>query len=196
MRTTEDPADSVGELISAKRSLGLRDLAFAVDPLGLYRIEPRALGGQRARYYPNPNAACFDLAVVGVDPDSHLMALVPAGIVPDKQQGLLAPRLEPLAAPLEKLRGYGAHWSTIHEPEPRLVKLRQIQPVAGESLRLGIVLFRFFLKKAYRLCGIRPGTQSRSLEARKPSLVLEAQSPLWMALGEEDQPVSSPFFRA
>src|SRR5688572_23682270 len=102
MRTTEDPADSVGELISAKRSLGLRDLAFAVDPLGLYRIEPRALGGQRARYYPNPQAAGFDLAVVGVDPDSHLMALVPAGIVPDKQQGLLAPRLEPLAAPLEK----------------------------------------------------------------------------------------------
>src|SRR5687767_14878996 len=76
MRTTEDPADSVGELISAKRSLGLRDLAFAVDPLGLYRIEPRALGGQRARYYPNPQAAGFDLAVVGVDPDSHLSWLL------------------------------------------------------------------------------------------------------------------------
>jgi hypothetical protein len=33
VRTAEDPADSVGELISAKQSLGLCNLAFGVDPL-------------------------------------------------------------------------------------------------------------------------------------------------------------------
>ena len=65
MRTSEGPADSVGELISFEQSLGLCNLAFAVDPLGLYGVEPRALGGQQARYYPNPMAAYFDLAVVG-----------------------------------------------------------------------------------------------------------------------------------
>src|SRR5215211_4748902 len=93
VRTTEDPANSVGELISAKQSLGLCNLAFAVDPLGLYSVEPRALGGQRARYYPNPMAAGFDLAVVSADPTSHLVAFVPACVVPDQQQGLLASRL-------------------------------------------------------------------------------------------------------
>ena len=41
MRTTEDPADSICELVSAKQSLGLCDLAFGVDPLGLYGVEPR-----------------------------------------------------------------------------------------------------------------------------------------------------------
>ena len=194
--TAEDTANPLGELVCTEQPLGLNYLAFGVDPLGLYRIEPRALGGQQRWHYPNPTAAGFDTAVVGADPISHLMALVPTSVVPDKKQSLLTPLPKPVAPPREKLGSYGAHGSTIHEPQPGLLKLRQVKPVAGESLRLGIVLFRFFLKKAYRLCGIRPGTQSRSLQAGEPSLLLEAQSPLWMALGESYQPVSSPFFRA
>ena len=83
VRTTEDRADPVCQLVCAEQSLGLRDLAFAVDPLGLYSIEPRALGGQKARYYPNPPAAGFNPAVVGGDPVTHLSALVPACVVPD-----------------------------------------------------------------------------------------------------------------
>src|SRR5215216_7952956 len=138
MRTSEDPADSVGELISSKQSLGLCNLAFAVDPLGLYGVEPRALGGQQARYYPNLMAAGFDFSVVRCDPVSHLSAFVPACVVPDQQQGLLAPRLEPSATPFEEPRGYGAHRATVHEPEPRLFEFRQVEAVAGERLRLGI----------------------------------------------------------
>jgi hypothetical protein len=192
MRTTEDPADSVGELISSKQSLGLCNLAFAVDPLGLYGVEPRALGGQQARYYPNPMAAGFDFSVVRCDPLSDLSAFVPACVVPDKQQGLLASRLEPVATPPEKLRGYGAHWAAVHEPQPALFELRQIQPVAGESLRLGIVLSRRFLEEAHRLSRLGPGVQARPLKARKPGLILEAQYPLRIAPGEPYQPISSP----
>src|SRR5687768_1790386 len=120
VRTTEDPANPIRELISAKQSLGLNYLAFGVDPLGLYSVEPRALGGQRARYYPNPMAAGFDPAVVGIDPIAHLSAFVPACVVPDQQQGLLAPLPKPLATPSQKPRGYGANRPTIHEPYPGL----------------------------------------------------------------------------
>src|SRR5215218_7838601 len=100
MRTSEDPADSVGELISAEQSLGLCDFAFAMNPLGLYRIEPRALGRQQARHYPHPTFATtvFELAVVGGDPASHLSAFVPGGIVPDHKQGLLAPLPKPVVS--------------------------------------------------------------------------------------------------
>src|SRR5918995_3817673 len=164
VRTTEDPADPVGELISAKQSLGLCDLAFAGDPLGLYGVEPRALGGQQARYYPNPLAAGFDPAIVGVDPTSHLMAFVPACVVPDQKQSLFAPRFEPLATPLEKLRGYGAKRAAIYEPKPALSELRQIQPVAGESLRLGIVHPRLFLEEAHRVARLSPGVQAQPLK--------------------------------
>src|SRR5215212_5557793 len=102
VRTTEDPADPICKLVSAKQSLGLGDLAFGVDPLGLYGVKPRTLGGQRARYYPNPTAAGFDLAVVGVDPTPHLTAFVPTRVVPDQKQGLRAHSFEPLATPSEE----------------------------------------------------------------------------------------------
>src|SRR5215207_3252886 len=197
MSTAEDFANPLGKLVSTEQPLGLNYLAFAVDPLGLYCIEPRALGGQQRWHYPDPMAAGFDTAVVGFDPISHLMAVVPTSVVPDEKQGLLASLLEPVAAPSKKLGSYSAHRATIHEPQPGLCHLRQVKPVAGEGLRLRIVLSCFFLKKSHRrLGGIRPRMQRRSLEAGEPGLVLEAQSPLRMALGESYQPISSPFLRA
>jgi hypothetical protein len=89
--TVEDRANPLGELVSSEQPLGLDYLAFAVDPLRLYCVEPRALGGQQARHYPDPMAAGFDLAVVGGDPAPHLSAFVPRGVVPDKKQNLLVP---------------------------------------------------------------------------------------------------------
>src|SRR5512133_792067 len=196
VRTTEDPADPLGQLMSAEQPLGLDHFAFGVDPLGLYRIEPRALGGQQARHYSYSGLATarFDLAVVGADPVAYLMALVPACVVPDQEQSPLASRPEPTAAPAKELRGYGAHRPTIHESQPRLLKLRQIKPVAGEGLGIGIVLSRLLPQEALRLARLLPRMQARPLEARKPGLILEAQNPLGMALDEPDQPISIPFF--
>jgi hypothetical protein len=172
MRTTEDPADPICELISTEQPLGLCDLAFAMNPLGLYGIEPRALGRQQAGHYPHPSFATtvFDSAAVGGDPASHPMAFVPGGIVPDRKQGLLAPLPKPVAAPREKLRGYGAHRPTIHEPQPRLCELWQINPVAGEHLRLGIVLARLLLDEAYRLSGISPRMHTEGRSKRENQL--------------------------
>jgi hypothetical protein len=70
--TAEGPTDPVGELVSAEQSLRLDYLAFAVDPLGLYRIEPGTLGRQKAGNYPYSSFATtiFDLAVVGGNPAS------------------------------------------------------------------------------------------------------------------------------
>ena len=57
--TAEDPANPVGELVSTKQPLGLNYLAFAMNPLWLDGIEPRALGGQQTWHYPDPTAAGF-----------------------------------------------------------------------------------------------------------------------------------------
>src|SRR3954469_6091801 len=172
VRTTEDPADPVGQLVCSEQPLGLRNLAFGVHPLRLYGVQPRALGGQKARYYAYSTAAFFDTAVVGSDPVAHPMAFVPAGVVPDQEQGLLAPRLEPSATPFEKPRGYGAHRPTVHEPKPSLCHLRQVQPVAGKGFRLGIVLPWLFLQEVHRLSLLGPRAHRRPLEARKPRFIL------------------------
>src|SRR5215204_6187280 len=175
VRRTEDPADPLGQLMSAEQSLGLDHFAFGVDPLGLYGVEPRALGRQQAGHYSYSGfaTASFDLAVVGADPVAHLSAFVPACVVPDHQQGLLAPRLEPLAAPTEEPRGYGAHGATIHESQPRLLELRQIKPVAGEGLGLGIVLSRLLLEEAHRLacsqvCKLGLSKRENQVSSSKP----------------------------
>src|SRR5215211_574678 len=156
MNTAEGPTDPVGELVSAEQSLGLDYLPLAMNPLGLYGVESRTLGGQQTRHYPHPAAAAFDLVVVGGDPASHLMALMPACVVPNKEQGLLAPLLELLGTPPKKLRGYSAHRTAIDEPQPGFSHLRAdtFRSRRGPSAR--VILSRLLLQKTHRLCGIRP----------------------------------------
>jgi hypothetical protein len=47
MRTVEDQAYSLSQLVSCEQSVRLDNLALAMDPLGLHRVEPRALLGKR-----------------------------------------------------------------------------------------------------------------------------------------------------
>jgi hypothetical protein len=197
MGTIEDPADPIRKLISAQKTLRLDHVSLAVDPLGLNSIEPRTLFRQKAGHYPYSSSATivvFDSAVVGSDPASHFMALMPTGVVPEQEQGLFAPLLKPVAAPPKKLRGYGTHRAAIDKPQPRLLELWQIQPVAGEGFGVGIVLCGFFFEEAHRPIRFAPGVQRGPLEAGEPGLVLETQRPLRMGLGEPDQPLESPFF--
>jgi hypothetical protein len=104
MWTTKDPADPVGELVSAQQTVGFDYFALAVDPLGLYGVEPRALFGQKAAHDPHSGftPAVFDLAVVLTEPAPDLLADVPASVVPDEEQDFLAKSLELLGAPRER----------------------------------------------------------------------------------------------
>ena len=70
METAEDSANPVGEFIDAKQTVGLYNLALAVDPFGFDRVEPQTLLGQKATYDPHSSFATtlFDLVVVGAEP--------------------------------------------------------------------------------------------------------------------------------
>src|SRR5215208_8305868 len=91
MSAAEDPTDPIRKLVSREHHIGLDRLALAVDPLGLDRVEPRALLGQKAGYYAHSVATVFDLPVVGGEPFLDELALVPACVVPDQEQSLLLP---------------------------------------------------------------------------------------------------------
>src|SRR5215208_7469392 len=110
VRTSERRADSFGQLVGAQQTVGLDHLAFAVNPLGLYGIEPRALLRQQASNDPHPFLlTLFEGSVVRSDPAANLAAYMPACVVPDQHQRLLADGGQLLAAPLQKARGYTAH---------------------------------------------------------------------------------------
>jgi hypothetical protein len=117
MWTAEDLADPVSKLVCAQGTLGLYHLTFAMDPLGLYGAQPRALLGQKAAYDPHSIPALFDLAVMFSEPPPELFRDVPACVVPDDNYNLLSSRFELLATLPEKLSRYRANGPTIHETQ-------------------------------------------------------------------------------
>src|SRR4051812_31518528 len=126
VHTPECCADPVCQLVGTEHSLRLNHLALAMDPLGLYGVEPRALFGQQTAYDPHTRATLFDLTVVSSDPPSHLAAYVPASVVPDQHPYSLAGRLELLRAPRKEASSYPAHGAAIHKAQPHLLELRHI----------------------------------------------------------------------
>jgi hypothetical protein len=66
--------------------IGFGHRAFAVHPVGLDRIQPRALARQGADDDAHALAAASHHPVVGTDPLLYRMADVPAGVVPDEEQ--------------------------------------------------------------------------------------------------------------
>jgi hypothetical protein len=108
MRTIEDPTNPLGELVSAQRiiiAVGLDHFALGVYPLGFYGVKPRALFGKKAAHDPHPLCALLDFPVMRSEPAPELFGDVPRGVVPDEHHNPLAPRLELLATPPEKLGG-------------------------------------------------------------------------------------------
>lgn len=198
MWTTKDPADPVGELVSAQQTVGFDHFALAVDPLGLYGVESRALLGQKATHDPHSGfaPAVFDPAVVLAEPAPDLFGDVPACVVPDEEQDFLARGFELLAAPRKKLRRYGTHGPTIHESQPRLLKTWQVESVAGDGLCsfAGVVFGDRLLNEAQRLSFLRPATQGGQGQPTPPALVLETGGPARIGLGHTHQSVATPFF--
>src|SRR5215210_2019114 len=109
MRTLKSSTGSFGQLVGHKQTIGLYDPPFAVNPLGLYRVEPRTLFGQQAAYDPHPFSTPFDAAVVRIDPLSNFVAYVPGSVVPDQHPNLLTDRFKLRRAPRKEAPRYSAH---------------------------------------------------------------------------------------
>ena len=88
MRTIEGCTHSVGQLVGAKQAVSFHYPAFAMNPLRLYGIEPRALFGQQTAYGPEPFTSALERPVTLINPLAHFVAYVPGGVVPDQQTSL------------------------------------------------------------------------------------------------------------
>src|SRR5215211_302798 len=196
MGTIEDPAYPFGELVSSQRiALRLHYFALAVYPLGFYGVKPRALFGQKAAYDPHSFSTLLDFSIVRSEPSPDLFGDMPRSVVPDENQHLLAESLELFKAPLEKLGGYGTHGPTVHEPDPRLIELRHIEPIAGDGFRVRVVFGDRLLEEAQRLSLLAPTVQSGQCQPTPPALVQETHRPgLGIGLGHFHQSIAPPFF--
>src|SRR5215210_3698134 len=194
MRTTERPTHSVGEFVGAEQAVELHDPSLPMNPLRLNGVQPRALLREEAAHDPHPLAAPFDPQVVPSEPSPDLFGDMPRGVVPDEEQDFLAPRLQFLAAPPEELCRYGTDGSPVHEPYPHVVEAWKVESVAGDGLRVGVVLGDRVLDHAMGLPLLGEAAEGRQGRPAPPALVLEANSPLGVAVGHFHQSVASPFF--
>src|SRR3712207_674806 len=194
VRTVKGNTNPSSKVPSGEQAFSLHHPPLAMNPFGFYRVEPRTPLWQQTNNDPNAPATLFDSSVMLPDPAPDLFGGVPASVVPDEKQSLLGGHPELSATPLKEASRYGAHGAAIHEPKPRLLEFRHIEPVAGEGLRIGIVFESLFLKEAQRFSRLLPRVQRGSLEPAPPRLVLKADGPLWMSETEPDQPVACPFF--
>src|SRR5215211_193561 len=195
VRTSEGRADPICQLVVAQQTVRFDHPTLAVNPLGLYGVEPWALFGQQAADDPHPScSAVFDLPVIRGDPLSNLFGDVPGDVVPDQHPYLLARRLELLAAPRKEASGYRAHGTTVHETHPHLLELGHIKPVAGDGLRsfAGVVLGdRLFDEAHRRSARIAPAVEGGPRQAAEPGLVQETYRPLGMSRRQANQSVAS-----
>src|ERR671911_111721 len=193
MRTPESPAYPLGELIRTEQPIELHDPPFAMHPLRLDGVQPRTLFRQKATYDPHSLPAVFDLPVVPSEPPADQFGDVPAGVVPDEKQNLLAELFELLQAPREELRGYGAYGSPVHEPQPYVVEglPGKVEAVAGDGLRLGVVLCDRPLDHAAGVPLLGEGAQGGQGHPAPPAFVLKADGPLGVAVGHLHQPIAS-----
>src|SRR5215204_1516144 len=194
MRAAEDPANPLCEFVGAQQTVGLDHFALAMNPFWLYGVQPRALLRKKAAYDPYPAPAVLDFSVVSSEPASDLFGEVPTRVVPDEYHDFLADLFEPLGAPRQKLSRYPTDGPTIHKPQPCLVELRQIEPIAGDGLRVGIILGDRLLNEAQGLSLLGEATQGGQGQPTPPALVFEAHCPLRIRLGYLHQSIAPSFF--
>src|SRR5215208_3886823 len=193
-RTIEDPANPIGEFVSAQQPVGFDYFALAMNPFGLDGVQPRTLLRQKATDDPHPTAALLHFSVVFAEPSPHLPGDVPACVVPDQNKGLLANSFETLAPPREKPRAYGAHRPAVDEPYPHVGEPWKVEAVAGYGLGVGVVLGDRLLDHARGLTLLGEGAQSGQRHPAPPAFVLKAYCPLGVGRSHLHQSVAPPFF--
>ena len=147
-----------------------------MNPLGLHRVEPGALLGQKAAYDSHSGAAVLNFPVVRGDPLSGLFGDVPRSVVPDQNPNPLASRLKLLATPREKAGRYAAYRTAIHKAQPHLLELRHEQPVARDGLRVGVVLGNRLFDEAQRLTSFASPASLQLWRAGLASLLNQVSS--------------------
>jgi hypothetical protein len=90
-RTAEVSIDALHQFGRCQQASGFDHGPFAMDPMRLQGIEPRAFDGQGTSDNPDALACAFDALVVVAEPLPHGLTTVPRGIIPYQHQRRFAP---------------------------------------------------------------------------------------------------------
>src|SRR5579859_396753 len=196
--TSKIATHPLGHFLARQEPRWFDDRPFTMDPLRLNRVQPRALRRQEARDDAHPLAFLLDLPVVLANPAPHRPAEVPGGVIPHQQPDRDVLLFQLPTAPLQELGGHPAHRTTRDEAQPDLLWLgfsAQEQAVTGQRFGIRISGCDRLLDQVQGLVWLAPGMQGGLGESTPPGLILVAQRPVRVCLGQADQAVALAFFR-
>jgi len=197
MGTPVDGAHAVGQFGGGEQAVGLEHLALAMQPFGLDRIEPRALDRQVTDEQADTVTRALDLPVVRPDPGTDDLGVVPGGVVPDQQDGALALSRSLGGAPVQEVDRHGAHGAAVDETQPERLAASPVgipgagqEAITGQGFGVGVIARDRLLDQSEAVVVVLPGVQGRTGQSAPPDLVLEAEQPVRMGLGQPDQTVA------
>jgi hypothetical protein len=190
--------NALSQLVRRQQASGFSHSAFAMKPVRFNWVEPRALGRQATTHNAHSLPCLLDLGIVSTQPLTHLATGMPRGIIPDQQQGLLSSSFQTSATPTQELCSEATDGPAIHKAQPdfllSLAHARQQQPIAGQGLGVAIPFRRTLFYQSQWLPLLSPSLHAGLGQTTPPGLIFEAQHPFRVALCQDNQPVSSPFF--
>src|SRR6266700_3070325 len=200
IRTAKVGSDPLRQLASGQHPVVLDYVALGMHPFGFDRIEPGTLRGQQERQNPHALACLFDLLIVLANPAANGLTLMPGGVIPDQEPVGFALLEQPLAAPVQELRGDRAHRSSADKTQPHLLTFGFLwgpflpqYAIAGQRLRVRITLLPGLFHQTDGVLWVLPGVQTRQSKTTPPPLILEADGPARLLAGPGDQPVACVF---
>jgi hypothetical protein len=199
-RTSIIRTDPLGYCLCSQHPGRFHHRTFPVPPLGLDRVQPGTFTRQSTRDDAHPTPAVFDAAVVGAQPRLDRLALVPRGMVPHPQHGVLPQVAPAVTAPGQKLGREAPDRVPRRTPPPELFRGGgggpPQQPRAGQGLGIGIGLGPRFFHHTQRLPSRRPGVQGGLRPATPPDLITTTERPCGMGRRQTEQAGPLVFFRA
>lgn len=140
--------DTLSQLLCREQRIRFNHGAFAVDPLGLNRVEPGAFCRQKERQDAYACVFLFDLRVVCTNPGAHLLAVMPGSIIPDQEPGGFPLLLQLGTTPVQKLGCDGTHRTPRDKTQPHLIShwiidcaLLPQHAITGQCFGIRIALF-------------------------------------------------------
>jgi hypothetical protein len=115
LRTAIIGTDPSFQLLSTQNTVSFRNIAFAMNPLRLDWVEPRAFGGQEARENTHALPGLLDRSVMALEPGTNNLTFVPRGVIPDEHKSCDRLCSQMLATGSQKVNRDRADWTTVDE---------------------------------------------------------------------------------
>jgi len=180
--TVEVGTDALLQLSGREQAFRLDHGSFTVHPLWFDGIQPRRLHRQGTGQETDPVPALLDLAVVLPDPAPDGFTAMPRSVVPDQEQGGLAPCRQALTAVRQEGNGDGTDRTPIHKAQHEFVGGGQQQPIGSQGLGIGIITRDWLFDHPQRR--LSPAMQRGPGQPAPPALIFKAECPVRMPLDE------------